>query len=266
MKELAHKKLAIVVFSVCAILFLYYLFYIIDDGLLSKFSYGRGISVLYDFSERTIFGDVLVTLLISYLVLDNFYKNKMSRFQNFIITRVGHKERLKYEIKEVLVSSFVVRLISFLFLMIVIHLFFSEINFADCPKSELYPDAIIAFVIYLFYSCIGFSIFSLFVYSVSYFLKNPYVFKVSPVLLYVVPTILVSALGNHLIPIASRNVINPVIFTYFTGYLLFPNSMIPTTVRSLFEVHFYYWYTCILFLIYSFILIFIRYSWEKKNG
>lgn len=274
MKEIKNKKLTIIILLFITYLSLYFLFHYWSDGIFSRFSSDTGLKVFYRFQDY-IPGYLIYGLLSTCLVVEIFYLNKQSKFQYFVIARVGHKDRLKYEIIQVLKTSFFVRLIFNLILLLMIHLFFSNLSFREYSDlsnyvSEvigLYNNSKISLLLYIIYSSIGFSIFSLFIYSMSYFIKNQYIFKVSGIILFVGMTVIAAILGNQLyVYFDNIKFANPILEAISTVNLVTPAMNNFTTITSLFETHIYFWYSCLCFLIYSVILLYFRYNLEKKNG
>lgn len=274
MKELANKKITLIIILIVTVASLYYLFNYWSDGIYAKFNSNIGLAVFYRFQDF-IPGFLILGLLSTSLVVESFYQNRQSRFQNHIITRIGYKERIKYEVKNVVIISFIIRLLFNIFLLLIIHFFFSNIEFKEYSDvsyyasgvAELFANSKISLLLYILYSSIGFSIFSLFIYSVSYFIKNQYVFKISGIILFIGLTVLSAIIGNLLyVYFSDIKFSNLLLQALATSSLMVPAMMGFTSITSLFETHIYFWYTCFCFIIYSGILLYIRYKLERKNG
>ena len=274
MKELENKKTTIFLFVLATIICLYYMFNYWSDGIYSGFHSNVGLQVFYQF-QNFVPTFLLLGLLSNCLVIDNFYQNKQTKFQNHIITRVGYKKRMKYEIKQVLILSFIIRFLYNLLLLGIIHFFFSKISFKEYEDIsyyasgvvELFHNSKISLILYILYSSLGFSIFSLFIYSVSYFIRNQHLFKISGIILFIGLTVLSAIIGNQLyMHFENIKFANPILQALATSSLMVPAMMGFTTITSLTETHIYFWYTCICFIIYSLILLKIRTIQEQKNG
>ena len=274
MKELANKKITLIIILVVTILLLYYLFNFWSDGLYAKFNSNVGLELFYSFQDF-VPNFLILGLLSTCLVAESFYQNKQSRFQNCIIARVGYKERVKYEVKNIVITSFIIRLLFNIFVLLIIHMFFSNVTFKEYSDAsyyasgvvELFTNSKLSLLFYIIYSSIGFSIFSLFIYSISYFIKNQHVFKISGIVLFIGLTVLSAIIGNQLyIYFSDIKFANPILQALTTSSLMVPAMMGFTSITSLFETHIYFWYTCLCFIIYSAIFLYIRYKMERKNG
>lgn len=257
MRELKNKKITIMVSFLLILLFIYYMAVFASSGFYAN-SINKGADIYYDTVMFLPFY-ILVAFLANNLVVNNFYENKYSKFQNFIVTRTGRKKRLIYEIVNVLISSFLFRIIVHIFMLVVIHLFFSNIEFTIHTDLSYYRSAFISLntnpyvslLIYIIYSSVGFSIFSLFVYSMISFIKNKYVYKVSGIISFILLIVIGAFLGNELYKYFDNiKFFNPVIQAFNTFNLISPGVEGFTSVTTLFEAHVYYWYTCVMFLIY----------------
>lgn len=274
MKEIKNKWLSVIVIYILLFVSLYYLFNIDSNGVYSNFRYNVGLEFYYNYLN-SIFSYLIVGIMTVSFTVDIFYKNKMSGFQKYIISRIGRKKRMFYEIKKVVTSSFVIYLVYNLITLVTIHLFFSNISFKEFSDSSYYATGVIglfanskiSLILYLIYSSIGFSIFTLFIYGVSYFIKNQYVYKISGIVLFTGMTVLTAILGNQLFMyFKDFKLIGLILHLFASVTLALPGVLGISTVTSIFSTHLYFWYTCFAFLIYSFILLVIRYNLEKNNG
>lgn len=268
MKEIKNKIPTVIVTGIATYIILYYLFNYWSDGIYSRFNTRVGLDLFYMFQSR-IYSYLIIGALSTFFIVDIFYRNKQSKFQNMVITRTGYIERMKYEVCQVIKCSFIIKIIFNLFLVIIIHLFMSKIRFYDCTSyCQIYSqNPLLSFIIQNIYSCIGFSVFNLFIYSISYFIKNQHMYKVSGIISIIGFTCLMSIVGNALIAILNdASVANPFFQAFFPLALITPGINTPTTVTTTFGEHFWYFYTCACFAIYSLILIEIRKKKERKNG
>lgn len=274
MKELGNKKITIATILGITIVSLYYLYNYWSDGIYARFSSNVGLDIFYRFQDF-VPGFLILGLLSTCILIETFYQNKQSKFQNYIIARVGYKERMKYEIKQVVLISFIVRFLFNLFLLLIIHMFFSNIAFKEYTDvsyyasgvAELFHNSKVSLALYLLYSSIGFSVFSLFIYSISYFIKNQHVFKISGIVIFIGMTVASAIIGNQLYMYFNDiKFANPLLQAFATSSLMVPAMMGFTSITSLFETHLYFWYTCLCFIVYSVVLLFARYKLERKNG
>lgn len=268
MRELTSKKRVLIVSFLLIILMIYYIGTYYSDGLYhNKTNYGA--YIFYTLNSFLPFY-LLLAFLSNNLVTSIFYQNKYSKFQNMIIPRIGFKKRILYEIKTVLFSSIIVRLMIHIFTLIVIHLFFSEIHFQGFESSAfvaLNTNATISLLLYIIYSTIGFAIFSLFLYSLIYFIKNKYIYNVSGIIIFVILAVSMALIGNALYANQLNvKLFNPLLEAINTLSLILPGLETSTAITSIRETHLYFGYTCIMFLIYSCILCFIGCSWTRKKG
>ena len=268
MRELTSKKKVLIVSFLLIILMIYYIGTYYSDGLYhNKTNYGA--YIFYTLNSFLPFY-LLLAFLSNNLVTSNFYQNKYSKFQNMIIPRIGFKKRILYEIKTVLFSSIIVRLMIHIFTLIVIHLFFSEIHFQGFESSAfvaLNTNATISLLLYIIYSTIGFAIFSLFLYSLIYFIKNKYIYNVSGIIIFVILAVSMALIGNALYANQLNvKLFNPLLEAINTLSLILPGLETSTAITSIRETNLYFGYTCIMFLIYSCILCFIGCSWTRKKG
>ena len=268
MREMASKKKVLIVSFLLVILMIYYLGTYYSDGLYhNKTNYGA--YIFYTLNSFLPFY-LLLAFLSNNLVTSNFYQNKYSKFQNMIIPRTGFKKRILYEMKTVLFSSIIVRLMIHIFTLIVIHLFFSEIHFQGFESSAfvaLNTNATISLLLYIVYSTVGFAIFSLFLYSLIYFIKNKYIYNVSGIIILVVLTVSIALIGNSLYAHqVNVKLFNPILEAINPLSLLIPGLETSTAITSINEVNLYFGYTCIMFLIYSCIFNFIGCFIAKKKG
>lgn len=279
LKEIKCKQMIIttIVVLIAIIITLHYLYHYWSDGIYSKFGYDKGLEIFYTMNNTGLFSifTFIIAFLSSGFINIVFYQNKYNDFQKYIITRVGYQKRLLYEIKTVVKVSFMMRFFLHVFLIVIIHLCYSRFAFTEYSDITFYYDGVaglfgnskVSLLLYILYSSIGFSVFSLFLYSLIYFIKNKYIYKVSGIILCVLLTISGSLIGNQLYKMFDNiKFANPLLQAVATISLFSPGVNGFTTITTLFETHIYFWYTCFCFMIYSFIFIVIRYRRERKNG
>jgi hypothetical protein len=278
MKEILRKsKILEFIIAFIVLLVIVQLYMSIEiSGTYKQFG-SHGLSYFYNINDYGgfIFFIIYVSFFLSNLINDIFYENKYSKFQNLIIARTGHKKRLKYEIKTVLIVSFIFRIILNLLLLLIIHLKYSHIVFKEYSDISYYSDGLVglfinskvSLILYLIYSAIGFSIMSLFNYSLINLIKNKYVYRISGVIFPILLTILSALIGNLLYQSFDNiKFANPLLQIFNAMSLLCPGINNFSTITSILEVHIYFWYTLICYTIISLILIYIRYRKERKYG
>lgn len=237
-----------------------------------------GLEIFYTFNGCAVFLPfyVFLAFLANAYALDNFYKYKQTKFQNFIITRIGEKERTKQEIKTVLITSFVIRIVLHLLVTLVISIKYAPIMLNHTGDPSYYPEtffalsnnSILSFALFILYSSIGFAIFSLFLYSLIDFIKNQYVYKASGVLMSVLLVILPAFIGNIFLPGSNPHCYFETGFLYliYSAGLLCPGIEV-LKVNSYFLVNnIYFFINSISFIIISIGLICFSYKRRVKNG
>ena len=279
MKEIKCKQMLLTFISTLILILvtLYYLYNYWSDGIYSKFGFNKGLNIFYIMNQGGIF--LFFTLIIAFLSSNFinlvFYQNKYNDFQKYIVTRIGYKKRMIYEIKNVLTISFLLRLFIHIFLIIIIHIFYSRFVFIEYQDISFYPEGVaalfynskISLLLYIVYSSIGFSVFSLFMYSLIYYIKNKYIYKVSGIIIFILLVVITALIGNQLyIVFENIKFANPLLQALATTSLLCPGLESFTTISTLAEVHLYFWYTIFCFLSYSLILITICYRRSRRNG
>ena len=280
MKEINNKR-NIILFIITLVLtygIIYFLYNYWSDGGFSRYiGSDSGLHMFYTLCNSGLFlpFELLLLFLSSNFIASDFYNNKYSGFQNYIVTRVGEKNRLKYEIKQVLKCSFLLRFILHIFILLIIHIFFSRISFHEYSDvsyyvegaAALFSNSKVSLLLYLIYSSIGFSIYSLFIYSLIVVIKNKYVYRVSGIVVFIGLVVCTALFGNELYKYFNDiKFANPIMQAINPMNLLSPGVDSLTTVTTLLETHIYYFYSCFCFIIYSLFFMFLRYKKERKNG
>lgn len=219
---------------------------------------------------------IFLAFLSNNFLLDNFYKNKQTKFQNFIITREGHKKRMIKEIKLVLIFSFLLRIILHFIVFFTISEFYAKIKLIHVGDISYYPEtffafsnnSVVSFFLFILYSSIGFSIFSLFLYSIMDFIKNQYIYKASGVLLSVLLVIIPAFLGNIFFAEAGPRCYLETSFMYliYSAGLLCPGIEVLKVNSYYLANNIYFLISSISFLLISILLISIGYKQRRANG
>lgn len=134
-------------------------------------------------------------------------QNKRNKFDYFLKTRLGFKKFYARDLLYNFIESFIIYLSMEILTLFSIHVFCSKIalyNVSNFPEDYIYgANAIVSnyalnLIIYIPLSALGFSLYSLFIYSVSFFVKNIFAYRaigiIVGMLLTVLPTMINFAL------------------------------------------------------------------------
>lgn len=279
MKELKNKKFFAIIILFLIIGLAYWGYVSMYKGLMGGYIDGKnGLSLFYRLNGFSFFLPfyLLLAFLSNNIVCDSFYKNKYNKFQNNIITRVGYKNRFIYEIKSVLKTSFITRLIIHIALIIIIGVFIIPIGFVFTKDPSNYISAFfafsnktaISFIFYIIYSCVGFSIMSLFLYSLIILIKNFYLYKITGILTSIIGSMVPALLANIFLAASSNiNIFQNIILNiFYCGNLLSPGIDPFTTSRTIVSHHVFFFVSCLGYLLLSGIILTIKWKKEKKYG
>jgi len=128
---------------------------------------------------------VLMLVLLPNLISSNFLEMSNSKFNNMITTRIGYSQRIKNELKTTFIFSFMFTIFADIIILITIHLFCFSIHFTKVlPFEGIYDLSIIfsnnqllSLIIYVLLSACGYGVFSCFVYSLQFVIKNIYLYR-----------------------------------------------------------------------------------------
>ncbi len=278
MKELSNKKIFFIAVFILMYIFIQIGYVIMSFDKLPNAVGKVGLEFFYRLNGHSLYLPfyILLGFLINNIIDTNYHKNKYTTFQNFIVERTKYKNRLKQEITNVLVVSFFVRLAIHIFTFIIINFSCCKIRLNFTGDPSYYPDSffafsnnsVISFFIYIIYSCIGFSILSLFLYSLIPFIKNLYVYKISGILVSVLGVMIPALIGNiYISKVGKLDLIGNIITNIFnSGGLLSPGIESFTGVITIFDKHAMYFLACFGYLALTAILLLYRYKRERKNG
>lgn len=263
--EVKNKKIFAIVIILVTIALIHFFY---NVGQYEGFSSNRiGLEMFYNFNGCGIFLPfyILLGFLTNNIVSDNFYRYRKNKFQNFITVREGKKKRMIKEIKIVLLSSFIVRLLLHVIVFFIINEFFADINLKFIGDPSYYPEAffafshnsVISFVFYILYSCIGFSIISLFLYSIIWIIKNQYVYKISGILVSIIFVLIPAFIGNMWLANAGPRCYFETGFLYliYSAGLLSPGIEVLKVNSNMIINHLYFYIGIIGFLILSIVCI-----------
>lgn len=135
-------------------------------------------------------GLVLIIFLASTTILPNlistdFLKFRINKFDTFILTRTSNVKYTKCCIKFNFILTFILILCSQIIILITIQLFCFDISF---EVNQVYLDAtrnatifsnslFISLIVYTILSCIGYGVFSNFLFSLQAFVNNIYLYR-----------------------------------------------------------------------------------------
>lgn len=278
MKEMAHKKYFFIIILIIMYLFIKLGYLSMGYNVFSSISTQIGLEFFYRINGATLFLPfyLLLGFLLNNILATDYYKNKYSTFQHFIVERTKYKPRIKEEIKRVLIVSLVIRLLIHLITFLIIDMNFTKISLVMTKDPTYYINAVfayssnsvISFIFYIIYSSIGFCVLSLFLYSLIPFIKNLYIYRISGVLLSIIGTMIPALIGNIYISYFGKLdlVGNIITNLFFSGGLISPGVDAFTGVTSGIEMHAMFFLTCLGYLSITYILIKYRYKKERANG
>lgn len=277
MEEIKDKKIfiLIIIFIVYGLVALGYK--IMGFNMLSNSEGQIGLEMFYRINGYSLFLPfyLLLSFLINNVITINYHKNKYTTFQNFIIERKTYKERYKYEVKSILIVSFCFRLFIHVVTFLIINFCFCKIGLIMTKDPSYYIDGVfayssnslISFIIYVIYSCIGFSILSLFLYILIPFIKNLYVYKISGLLVGVLGTMLPALIGNIYISHFGYNMLGQIVTNlFYSGGLISPGIESFVGVTTILQRHIMFYLACLGYISLIGIFGFIKYKRERKNG
>lgn len=136
-------------------------------------------------SGLTLILYVLTTLIVPNIISADLLLYEHNKFNHFLITRMSSSLYHKKERQFNFLASFILILMTHLLTILIIHLFFFKISFSINP---IYMDAtrqtnllssslFLNLIIYIILSSIGYALFSHFLFSLQYFIKNVYLYR-----------------------------------------------------------------------------------------
>lgn len=278
MLELRNKKLFTVIIFSATIAIIYWCYKYYGAGI---YTLGRGTSGLSLFYTLNGCGNFLpfyifISFLSNNLVSDNYYKNKETGFQKFIVTRVNPKQRKRTEILSVLLISFIFRIIIHIITILTIYSltkglrldFYGDPSYFPSSFFAFSNNSIISFILYIIYSSIGFSIFSLFLYSLINYTKNYYVYKSLGIIIAIIGVLIPAFIGNIGLNYIDES--NPIftafLYSIYSAGLISPGIETLNSASGILNLHLYFIISCFGYLLMSTILLKIGYKKEIKNG
>lgn len=136
-------------------------------------------------SGLTLILYVLTTLIVPNIISADFLLYEHNKFNHFLITRRSSSLYHKKERQFNFLATFILILMTHLLTILIIHLFFFKISFSINPiymnatrQTHLLSSSLfLNFIIYMVLSSIGYALFSHFLFSLQYFIKNVYLYR-----------------------------------------------------------------------------------------
>lgn len=214
-------------------------------------------------SGLTLILYVLTTLIVPNIISADFLLYEHNKFNHFMITRTSSSLYHKKERHFNFLATFILILMTHLLTILIIHLFFFKISFSINP---IYMDAtrqtnllssslFLNLIIYIILSSIGYAIFSHFLFSLQYFIKNVYLYRTLGLLVSLILYIGASVL-SHTFYNTSGSLLDTL--AYFLNII---NILTPSIIKSPVlnnDPHLFYIGTALLYYLLSSILFGMR--------
>ena len=214
-------------------------------------------------SGLTLILYVLTTLIIPNIISADFLLYNHNKFNHFLITRMSSSIYHKKERQFNFIATFILILITHLLTILIIHLFFFKISFSINPiymnatrqTNLLSSSLLLNLIIYIILSSIGYALFSHFLFSLQYFIKNVYLYRTLGLLVSLILYIGASVL-SHTFYNTSGSLIATL--AYFLNII---NILTPSIIKSPVlnnNPHLFYIGTTLLYYLLSSILFGMR--------
>ena len=136
-------------------------------------------------SGLTLILYVLTTLIVPNIISADFLLYEHNKFNHFLITRMSSSLYHKKERQFNFLATFILILMTHLLTILIIHLFFFKISFSINPiymnatrQTHLLSSSLLLnLIIYMILSSLGYALFSHFLFSLQYFIKNVYLYR-----------------------------------------------------------------------------------------
>ena len=136
-------------------------------------------------SGLTLILYVLTTLIVPNIISADFLLYEHNKFNHFLITRMPSSLYHKKERQFNFLATFILILMTHLLTILIIHLFFFKISFSINPiymnatrqTNLLSSSLLLNLIIYMILSSFGYALFSHFLFSLQYFIKNVYLYR-----------------------------------------------------------------------------------------
>lgn len=185
-------------------------------------------------SGLTLIFYVLTTLIVPNIISADFLLYDHNKFNQFMITRMSSPLYYKKERQFNFIATFILILITHLLTLLIIHLFFFKISFSINPiymnatrqTNLLSGYLLLNLIIYMILSSIGYALFSHFLFSLQYFIKNVYLYRTLGLLVSLILYIGASVL-SHTFYNTSGNL--TATLAYFLNII---NILTPSIIKS----------------------------------
>lgn len=214
-------------------------------------------------SGLTLILYVLTTLIVPNIISADFLLYGHNKFNHFLITRMSSSLYHKKERQFNFLMTFILILTTHLLTILIIHLFFFKISFSINPiymnatrqTNLLSSSLFLNLIIYMILSSIGYALFSHFLFSLQYFIKNVYLYRTLGLLVSLILYIGASVL-SHTFYNTSGNL--TATLAYFLNII---NILTPSIIKSTVlnnNPHFFYIGTALIYYLLSSILFGMR--------
>lgn len=214
-------------------------------------------------SGLTLILYVLTTLIVPNIISADFLLYNHNKFDQLMITRMSSSLYHKKERQFNFLATFILIFITHLLTILIIHLFFFKISFSINPiymnatrqTNLLSGSLLLNLIIYIIISSMGYALFSHFLFSLQYFIKNVYLYRTLGLLISLILYIGASVLSH-----AFYNTSGSLLATlaYFLNII---NILTPSIIKSPVlnnNPHLFYIGTAILYYLLSSILFGMR--------
>lgn len=218
-------------------------------------------------SGLTLFMFVLTTIVIPNIFSSDILLYTNHKFDYFLITRISTKSyNISLKFFNFIVS-FIFILLTHLFTLIIIRLFFFKISFSI---NEIYLNAsrqtnlfsnslILSFILYILLSSLGYALFSNFIFSLQSFIKNIYLYRTLGICTSLILYIGASVLSKFLYDFTGSMLLSTV--AYFINV---SNIITPGIIKSsILNHHYIMFYIGTAFLYY--LITLILFEIKEKN-
>ena len=214
-------------------------------------------------SGLTLILYALTTLIVPNIISADFLLYEHNKFNHFLITRMSSSLYHKKERRFNFLATFILILLTHLLTILIIHLFFFKISFSINPiymnatrqTCLLSSSLLLNLIIYMVLSSLGYALFSHFLFSLQYFIKNVYLYRTLGLLVSLILYIGASVL-SHTFYNTSGSLLATL--AYFLNII---NILTPSIIKSPVlnnNPHLFYIGTALLYYLLSSILFGMR--------
>lgn len=214
-------------------------------------------------SGLTLILYVLTTLILPNIISADFLLYEHNKFNHFLITRMSSSLYHKKERQFNFLATFILIFMTHLLTILIIHLFFFKISFSINPiymnatrqTNLLSSSLLLNLIIYMILSSIGYALFSDFLFSLQYFIKNVYLYRTLGLLVSLILYIGASVLSHTFYNTSGSLTVT---LAYFLNII---NILTPSIIKSPVlnnNPHLFYIGTALLYYLLSSILFGMR--------